>query len=220
MILRLRLSFTFRPSFVNQGSSGKMHQVTSADRNPRHLSARIACSARADGGRWTVLLDPDFVIISRRVNGMRMHLSVPIDHYEGVAIAGYERQEGSLYRIRLVHPDPELSVTLKESRDRPFIIDAWAEWAAFFAAPLLIEDADGAAGRAGIACPGAEPPASPQLAVKPGSRTFDKSVAKGAGLSPRPFLRNRARSRSTRTNDHGGLLGPVIRGEREIISYD
>jgi hypothetical protein len=161
------------------------------------------------------------VIISRRVNGMRMHLSVPTAHYEGVAIAGYELQEGALYRIRLVHPDPELSVTLKESRDRPFILDAWAEWAAFFAAPLLVEGADGATNGAGNASSPAEPPAVPQLAVKPRSSTLSKSVARGAGTSStKPFLRSRARSRPTRTHDSGGQLGPVIRDEREIISYD
>jgi hypothetical protein len=193
------------------------------------LSTRIAQDARAEGGRWTVVLDPDFVIISRRVNGMRMHLSVPIDHYDGVAIAGDGQLEGALYRIRLVHPDPELCVTLKESRDRPFILDAWAEWAAFFAAPALVEDTDGSPKIASTACSGADLPAGLPPPAKPCSRTWEKSTAKNTAKntaksagnsSTRPFLRSRARSRSNHKSDCGGILGPVIRGEREIISYD
>jgi hypothetical protein len=199
-----------------------MQQATSEDRNPRLLSARIDHDARADGGRWTVILDPDLVIISRRVNGMRMHLSVPIDHYDGVAIAGSKQQMGAIYRVRLVHPDPELCVPLKESRDRPFILDAWAEWAAYFAAPLLVEEADWSTDiRRTTDSGGGEPPAAFLLAAKPASNTFDKSVAKGAGSSSsKPFLRSRARSRSNRKTDCGGQLGPVIRGEREITSYE
>lgn len=180
------------------------------------LSARVAHDARADGGRWTLVLDPDFVIISRRVNGMRMHLSVPIVHYDGVAIAENKHPEGALYRIRLVHPDPELCVPLKESRDRPFSLDAWAAWAAFFAAPAFVEDINDRRSVARIA--GAR--RDVELPAHRSALSGNSAVRGAAGLSAKPFLRSRARSGANRKTDGNGRLGPVIRGEREIISYE
>jgi hypothetical protein len=167
------------------------------------IAARVADDARADGGRRMVWLDPRYVTIKRRLQGMKMHLSVPVESYLGVVLACDERPEGALYRISLAHRDPELCVTLKETCDRPRILDAWRSWAAFFGVPALVECA---ADESEIA-PALPPPSAP-AAARALPRRLTPTAKRG--------LRRRLR-RKTADQARSAI---VFRGEREIICYE
>ncbi|WP_051335463.1 DUF6101 family protein [Methylocapsa acidiphila] len=164
------------------------------------LAARVADDPRADGGRRMVLLGPRSITIKRRLQGMKMHLSVPIESYCGVAVACELRPEGALYRIRLAHRDPELCVILKETRDKPGILDAWRRWAAFYSIPRLVERAAGELEPAGPAKIG------PALEPRRPSRRLQTSAKR------RARLRLSAPPRATARLVH--------RREREIICYE
>ena len=136
-----------------------MQQATLNLGGGRQVAARAAPDARADGGRRMVLIERWRVTIRRRVQGMKMHLSLPVQSYLGVAIGREQRRDGALYRISLAHRDPELCVTLKQASDLAAMRDAQRHFAAFFAMPLLFagggeiarEGATGAARRRNIA---------------------------------------------------------------------
>ncbi len=114
-----------------------MQQATLNLGGGRQVAARAAPDARADGGRRMVLIERWRVTIRRRVQGMKMHLSLPVQSYLGVAIGREQRRDGALYRISLAHRDPELCVTLKQASDLAAMRDAQRHFAAFFAMPLL-----------------------------------------------------------------------------------
>jgi hypothetical protein len=101
------------------------------------LTTKVAFDPRADDGRRLILLGRRTVTIKRRLRGVKMHLSVPIETYLGVVMAREGQPDGVLYRVTLAHPDPDLSVTLKESRSRGAMIEAWHHWSAYFAAPIV-----------------------------------------------------------------------------------
>jgi hypothetical protein len=103
------------------------------------LATKVAFDPRADDGRRLILLGRRTVTIKRRLRGVKMHLSVPVETYLGVIMAREGQPDGVLYRVTLAHRDPDLSVTLKESRCRSAMIDAWHHWAAYFAAPIVLE---------------------------------------------------------------------------------
>jgi hypothetical protein len=64
---------------------------------------------------------------------------VPVESYAGVVLAREERPSGAFFSVRLVHRDPQLSVTLRAASNRGASIDAWRQWAAYCAMPALIE---------------------------------------------------------------------------------
>jgi hypothetical protein len=148
------------------------------------------------------LLGQRCVTIKRRVQGMKMHLSVPVKNYVGVVIACEERPEGVLYRISLAHRDPELCVTLKEARDQSSILEAWRHWAAFFAMPTLVERAVGQW----------ETAAPPSSSAMTGLPALPRRPAASSAQIPRRPARHR-KSGPTRP-------AAVFRGEREIICYE
>jgi len=100
---------------------------------------KVACDPRADDGRRLILLGRRTITIKRRLRGVKMHLSVPVETYQGVVMAREGQPDGVLYRVTLAHRDPDLSVTLKESRSRGAMIEAWHHWSTFFAAPMVLE---------------------------------------------------------------------------------
>jgi len=106
---------------------------------PGEIQTRAAHDARADGGRRMILLASRCITIKRRLRGVKMHLQVPIESYNGVVLTQEERPSGTFFSIRLAHPDPELSVMLRAARGQRASIDAWRQWAAYFAVPALIE---------------------------------------------------------------------------------
>lgn len=166
------------------------------------IAARVADDARADGGRRMVWLDPRYVTIKRRLQGMKMHLSVPVENYLGVVMACEERPDGAFYRISLAHRDPELCVTLKETCDRRRILDAWRSWAAFFAMPALVEHAVGEG----------KTIAPPRHGVTAHVSALPRRLTPLAKRGLRRSLRRKTANATRRPT--------VFRGEREIICYE
>ena len=66
-----------------------------------------------------------------------MRLAIPIRAYDGVLLACDEQAEPRLYRISLVHSDPDLSVELHRAVDSPGVLALWRDWAEFFGKPAL-----------------------------------------------------------------------------------
>jgi hypothetical protein len=100
---------------------------------------KVASDPRADDGRRIILLGRRTITIKRRLRGMKMHLSVPVETYQGVVMAGEGQPDGVLYRVTLTHRDPDLSVTLKESRSRGAMVEAWHQWSTYFAPPVGLD---------------------------------------------------------------------------------
>jgi hypothetical protein len=77
----------------------------------------LACRGpdpRADGGVFTVWLTPRDVRIERAVRGMKMRLSIPLCAYQAILLTWHGKIR-RFCRIRLIHGDPDLSVTLDQS---------------------------------------------------------------------------------------------------------
>ena len=156
--------------------------------------------ARADRGRRDIAITDTHVTINRRVGGVDMHLALAVTAYQGVALclqpgAG----EALVYQVRLVHPDPELTVMLDEALDDRNIIADWRLWSRVLNLPALVERA---VGRYEVA-----------------EATPDSCDADGA--LPRRHRPNKMRP-SFLGRRKVGLLGVpmVYRGEREIIARD
>ncbi|MGO9133560.1 MAG: DUF6101 family protein [Methylovirgula sp.] len=96
-----------------------------------------APDARADGGIRHIRANRRGIRIERQVAGIRMHLAVPLNGYEGVLLSVEEEAGKPMCRIALVHPDPELTIELYRAKESPDILSVWREWAAFFAKPAL-----------------------------------------------------------------------------------
>nr|WP_244605637.1 hypothetical protein [Methylocella tundrae] len=169
------------------------------------IIARVGPDPRADGGCRTVLISPRCVTIRRRLRGMKMHLSVPVVNYFGVAIARGQRRDRPLYRVSLAHQDPELCVILQEARGRSSLANAQRYWAAFFAVPALTAPPARSLARLIAARPAMQTPADPSMIIPT--------------VSPPTTAQRRRRRRRRRK----GLLNrppSIFRGEREIICYD
>jgi hypothetical protein len=167
-----------------------MRQAQFASGGSNDIQARAAHDARADGGRRMILLAPRYITIKRRLRGMKMHLRVPVESYAGVVLAREASPSSAFFSVRLAHRDPELSIILKAASNRGASIDAWRQWAAYFAMPALIELA------------GAEP-----LHALPRRRW-------GALSKRRQRLVPSLERRQT------GGRAKIFRGERVIISYE
>jgi len=99
---------------------------------------------RADGRRRTVRLDGDKVAIHRVVAGVSMRVTVPTSAYRGVALSVVDARDGGFaYAIRLVHTDPDLAVTLAETRDDSDVQAEWRLWARALRLPAMVERVEG-----------------------------------------------------------------------------
>jgi hypothetical protein len=96
-----------------------------------------APDSRADGGIRHIRVSPRGIAIERQVDGVKMHLMVPIHSYEGVVLTCDEER---LYRIALVHQDAELTIELHEAAESPTVLTIWRSWADFFAKPALYRE--------------------------------------------------------------------------------
>ena len=107
--------------------------------------ATIECfDPRADGARRRVELTRDRVVISRRVAGVEMRVALAPAQFRGVLLSVLIAEETDfLYQVRLLHADPELSVTLADGDDEAEVSAQWRRWAATFNLPLLVERAQG-----------------------------------------------------------------------------
>jgi len=99
---------------------------------------------RADGRRRFVRLDGEKVAIDRVVGGVFMRVTVPTSAYRGVTLRVVDaREDGFTYQIRLLHADPDLGVTLAETRDDSEVQAEWRLWARVLGLPALVERAEG-----------------------------------------------------------------------------
>jgi hypothetical protein len=183
-----------------------MQQATFNLGGGKEVAARAGPDPRADGGRRMVLIERRCVTIRRRVQGMKMLLSLPVQGYLGVAIRREQRRDGAIYRISLAHRDPELCVTLKEARDLAAMRDAQRHFAAFFAMPALF-GGGGVEPRRQEAKDGAKPPcAETQTPAASATGRAHRIVAK--------------RRRERRRRAWAARTPTVFRGEREISSRE
>ena len=96
--------------------------------------------ARADGAQREIVLARESVLIRRRVGGIEMKLDVPARAYRGVLLSLDATASGeAVFRLRLLHRDPDLAVTLCEALDDRDIVADWTSWARFFGLPKLVE---------------------------------------------------------------------------------
>jgi hypothetical protein len=110
---------------------------------PRRIEV---CDPRADERRRVVLLARDRVVIARSVAGVFMHIAMTPDAYRGVVLRLSALRDDSFhYEVRLVHRDPDLSVTLLEASDDSEIQAEWRLWARFLGLPTLVEREEGSA---------------------------------------------------------------------------
>jgi hypothetical protein len=103
-----------------------------------------AFDARAEGARRSVEVTPERIVIARRVDGVEMRVALAPAQYRGVLLSVLVA-EGTdfLYQVRLVHADPDLSVTLGDCGDEADARTLWRRWAVALSLPRLVERADG-----------------------------------------------------------------------------
>jgi hypothetical protein len=110
------------------------------------LSQSFSASApdpRTDSGTRHISITARRIEIERQVAGIAMRLAVPIRAYDGVLLACDEQAEPHLYRISLIHSDPDLSIELHRTADSPDVLALWRNWAEFFGKPALYGEASG-----------------------------------------------------------------------------
>lgn len=105
------------------------------------LACIVAEDPRADGGQRRITLGADMIGIDRSLAGMRMRLALPVRAYRGVALEVVEGARDTWYRVALDHSDPDLRVTLAESRDPEALVAEWRGWAKYFRLPRLAQGA-------------------------------------------------------------------------------
>ena len=170
-------------------------RITAAKRTEQ---AMTQSDRRADAGERRIKLTRDDVLISRRLAGISMLITVPITAYRGVALDVSANAAGSAaYRLSLAHRDPDLDIVLAETQDGGAIAADWKYWATYLNLPRL-------GGKDGDLEPVGAPAAIP--------------VRRGAAAAA---LKGR-RSRFARRRKLGmtARAETVFADEREIICYE
>ncbi len=157
---------------------------------------------RADGGARRISVTRSDVLISRRLDGVAMVITVPISAYRGVALDVLAAEDGlPRYVLSLTHRDSDLDILLAETKDGGAVAADWKHWAAWLGLPRLagedgeLRSLDGALG-------GVD-------AGAPIGRRRDVNV-----LKRRPRFLTRRKGGETRR------MGAVFADEREIICYE
>lgn len=173
-----------------------MFERSAQDRN---TMGQIQHDPRADGGRRTVRVTRNGVLIERRLQGVSMTIGVPFAAYQGVALAVEPEPSSGVaaYRLSLAHADKDLEVLLCETKDSSAAAADWKYWSFFLDLPRL---------------------ASENGEVAPVEKSKSKAVfarrRNGTVATRRPrFLSRRKRGEPARA-------AAVFRGEREIVSYE
>ncbi|WP_296709950.1 DUF6101 family protein [Rhodoblastus sp.] len=166
------------------------------------MTRLVAADPRADNGQREISISAEAIAIDRRVGGVKMRFCLPAPSFRGVALSVYEAARGFVYRVALVHADPELDVVLAESENEADISRDWLCWAKFFRLPRLTRRAGG--GEAVI------------------DRRFGEVEA--GEVMPRrrgwPLKGRRSMISARRLCGAKGRVVAVHRGEREIVCYE
>lgn len=100
--------------------------------------------ARAEGGRRHIEVTPERVVITRRLGGMQMRVSLAPRQYRGLALSVLVCEATDfLYCVRLVHADADLDVTLGCFGDETEARTRWRRWASALRTSRLVERTDG-----------------------------------------------------------------------------
>ncbi len=98
-----------------------------------------ASDPRADNRRRVIDVAGDAVVIHRSVAGVAMAIRVAASAYSGVALRVTGLQDGRFhYEAKLLHRDPDLSVSLAAGEDHAAIEAQWREWVRFLRLPALV----------------------------------------------------------------------------------
>ena len=100
---------------------------------------------RADGLQRKVSIKGGNVQIARRYKGIAMKIGVPVRLYRGVLLSlEASLRGGGIYRVRLLHADPDLSIVLEEVSATGPVPAIWQGWSRQLGLPRLVERAAGA----------------------------------------------------------------------------
>ena len=102
--------------------------------------ARIeAFDPRSDNRRRVIDIARDSVTIRRAVAGVSMVIRIASSAYRGVTLRVKGLRDGRFhYEVKLLHRDPDLSVSLAEGENRAEIESEWREWVGFLRLPALV----------------------------------------------------------------------------------
>jgi hypothetical protein len=89
----------------------------------------VAPDRRADDGRRLVAVTPRYVLIERRVDGVKMRIGVPIDAFCGVAVRASDIGGEPQHVVTLVHRDADLCVALETGEDANAMAGRQRFWA-------------------------------------------------------------------------------------------
>jgi hypothetical protein len=157
---------------------------------------------RADEGERRVRVGRRDVLITRRLAGVAMMITVPVRAYRGVALDIEPQGDGGAsYRLSLTHRDPDLDVVLAETADGGAVSADWKYWAAYLDLPRL------------SCCDGALETLDPRL----GEVAFRGALARRRNVS---VQQRRPRFSARRKLGATERLEVVHEDEREIISYE
>jgi hypothetical protein len=102
--------------------------------------ARIeAFDPRSDNRRRVIDVARESVTIRRAVAGVSMAIRIASSDYRGVTLRVTALRDGRFrYQVKLLHRDPDLSVSLSEGWDLPAVESEWREWVRFLHLPALV----------------------------------------------------------------------------------
>ena len=102
--------------------------------------ARIeAFDPRSDNRRRVIDVARESVTIRRAVAGVSMAIRIASSAYRGVTLRVNGLRDGRFhYEVKLLHRDPDLSVSLAEGENRAAVESEWREWVRFLRLPALV----------------------------------------------------------------------------------
>ncbi len=172
--------------------------------DPSSLPARWSVEVDEKGRQAqeaSLYMDDGGIVMKRRLSGLPLTLSLPFEAFQGVAVRLATDADGDLTaHVELHHHDPALSVPLTVTRNMEIAAADWQGWSDRLHLPMLLIERDGAAEQVG-----------PRASVEIGAPVPRRSHGATASRRPRFLMRRKV-----------GQTGemPVLRGCREIISYE
>jgi Family of unknown function (DUF6101) len=113
--------------------------VVTASSNTAQSTGFEALDPRSDNRRRVVDVAREFVTIRRAVAGVSMSIRIASSAYRGVTLRVTGLEDGGFhYEARLLHRDPDLSVSLAAGEDRVEVECWWREWVRFLRLPALV----------------------------------------------------------------------------------
>lgn len=148
-----------------------------------------------------IYMDADGVVVRRQLSGLPLTLTLPFAAFEGVSVRIEPNADGDLVaNVELRHRDPALTIPLTVTRDMEAAAADWQGWSQRLGLPMLLVTTTGMVERVG-----------PAAGVSIGEPAPRRRHAAMVERRPRFLVRRKMGA--------GGEM-PVLRGCREIISYE